>query len=72
MQERAIGDPEAAALLFDKLNPPPAVIKDAFAPDSWNFEQNAGPDVKGLFENEDRWADKEAATVLNEMRRNNG
>ncbi len=68
-KERGIGDLEAAALLFDKQNPPPPVINDAFSPPSWNYEQNAVEDSKALFEDEDRWADQTAANVLNEMRR---
>lgn len=70
MVERKIADPEAAAALFDRQNPKPAVDNPAFAPSTWEIDSTAAPgiDTKALFANEERWADQEAVNVLNEIR----
>lgn len=71
MIERNIPDPEAAWALWEKRNPKPAVVGHAaWEPDSWNLRENAvAVDVEGLFRDPDLWGDKEAANVINEMRR---
>lgn len=69
MIDRNIADPEAAFALFERQNPKPAQTAAAWEPDSWNIESTAVErDVKGLFENPDRWADVEVHNVLREMR----
>lgn len=70
MVERKIADPEAAALLFDKLNPPPPQEHSAYTPATWDIgaSANGAEDTKLLFQNEDRWADLKTAEVLNEIR----
>lgn len=72
MIERNIADPEAAAALFDRQNPKPLEGHASWEPDSWNIRDEAvDRDVSGLFENEDKWADREVANVLNEIRMGN-
>jgi len=63
MKERTIPDVEAAAALFDKLNPPASpATPSGFEPKDWGLGiDSADEDTKLLFENEDRWAEKEAA-----------
>lgn len=72
MKDRHIADPEAAAALYDRLNPKPVQTQpSAWEPQSWNFhgEDPSGKvNVKELFSDPDNWADKEAARVINEMR----
>lgn len=69
MVDRKIADPEAAAALFDKMNPPAATEAPGWVPDRWNFDETASAvDVKGLFKNEDKWADDMVGQVLNEIR----
>jgi hypothetical protein len=69
MMDRNIPDPEAAAALFDKMNPKPMEGVSSWEPDHWDFEANAvDRDVKGLFSNPDKWADREVYSVLAEMR----
>lgn len=70
MVERRIADPEAAAALFDRQNPKVDNRPSAWEPDSWNYHENAvDNDMDGLLKNPDKWADKQVALVLNEMRR---
>ena len=66
--ERSIPDLEAAAALFDKQNPPAAPQQPGWQPDHWSNADNGDTDTKALFANEDKWADNEAAKVLNEVR----
>lgn len=69
MKERKIADPEAAAALFDRLNPkPPEAAPSSWEPARWDISSNAVTDTKALFENEDRWADQEVGKVLHEVR----
>lgn len=70
MVSRKIADPEAAAALFDRQNPKPMEpIGGAWEPDSWDIKSNAVErDVGALFENPEKWADKEVYSILNEMR----
>lgn len=71
MVDRKIADPEAAAALFDRLNPPPAQEAAGWEPDAWDLTPK-GMDEKSmklLFDNEDRWADNEVSKVINEERR---
>lgn len=72
MVDRSIPDPEAAAALFDKQNPAPPADAPGFTPDHWNFQTDESKrDIKGLFADPEKWADKEAANVLNEIRLGN-
>lgn len=68
MVERRIPDPEAGAALFDKINPAKELPPSGFQPSSWNFGGMGAdePDTKLLFEDEDRWAEREAAKVIRE------
>lgn len=69
MVDRSIADPHAAAALFAEQNPPAPQEAPGFQPQHWNMEQTVTDfDLKGLFENEDRWADNMAAKALNEIR----
>jgi DNA polymerase III delta prime subunit len=66
--ERSIPDLEAAAALFDKQNPPAPAQQAGWVPDHWSNSDNGDTDTKALFANEDKWADREAVNVLNEIR----
>jgi len=67
MVDRKIGDPEAAAALFDKTNAPVDIIPSGFQPTTWGFGQpSEDPDTKLLFENEDAWAEREARKAFRE------
>lgn len=69
MVERNIADPLAAAALFAEQNPPASQEAPGFMPSHWNIDQTVTDiDVKGLFENEDKWADNMAVHTLNEIR----
>lgn len=69
MVDRSIADPMAAAALFAEQNPRPSNEQPGWTPSHWNIEQNVTDfDVKGLFANEDAWADNMAAKTLNEIR----
>lgn len=71
MVDRSIPDVDAAAALFDRQNPEPkAPIETAWTPPGWDVASvgGSGIDVKALFQDETRWADQEAASVLNEIR----
>ena len=69
MIERNIPDIEAAAALFDRLNPPKSQAPSGFAGTEWGFgRQTDDPDLKLLFGDPDAWADKEIGKVLSETR----
>jgi len=70
MVERKIADPEAAALVFDKQNPPAQHEQASWTPATWDLGStaNEGVDLKAMFQDEERWADQEAAKTLNEIR----
>lgn len=69
MTERRIADPEAAAALFDRMNPkPPPEVPGAWEPQNWNIDQNAVTDTAALFKDEERWADAEVGRVLQDVR----
>lgn len=69
MTERKIADPEAAAALFDRMNPkPPPETPSAWEPQHWNIESNAVVDTKALFTDPDKWADAEVGKVLADVR----
>ena len=69
MVERSIADPHAAAALFAEQNPAPAQDAPGWTPAGWNINETVTDhDLKGLFANEDAWADTMAAKALNEIR----
>lgn len=69
MIERKIADIEAAAALFDRMNPPKPQAASGFAGTEWGFgRQTEDPDLKLLFGDPDAWADKEIGKVLAEAR----
>jgi hypothetical protein len=73
MKDRSLQDPESAALLYFKHNPKPASPQDGggLMPKTWGIGPLPGEDPessKMLMENPERWADQEAANVINEMR----
>jgi len=70
MVQRNIADPEAAAALFDKLNPPQQLDGGgAWEPASYDIKSNAvDRDVEGLFADPEKWGDREVYNVLREMR----
>lgn len=70
MKERNIADPEAAAALYDRLNPRQAEpAPSSWEPARWNIGDDAvGPDTKALFENPEKWADLETGKILTEIR----
>ena len=69
MIDRSIPDPEAAAALFEKLNPAPVQTRSSWEPDKWNLESDAVDyDVKGLFADPDRWENEMIGKVLMEER----
>jgi hypothetical protein len=70
MVDRNIADPEAAAALFERMNPAPVESRSTWEPDTWNIKDDAVEnDVKGLFADPDRWADREVGKVLADVRR---
>lgn len=70
MVDRNIADPDAAAALFDRMNPPPKQEQAAWEPQRWNLEESAiEGDVKSLFSDPDKWADNTVGQVLLEERR---
>jgi hypothetical protein len=76
MKDRKIADPEAAAALYFKLNPAPAapVAPSSVAPQGWAKDMGLRMDAddsdsKLLVGDPDAWADKEAAAILTEVRR---
>jgi len=73
MKERAIADPDAAAALYDRLNPkPPEPVPSTWEPSRWNFteDEDKSVDVKALYGNPDRWADQEVGKILADVRSN--
>jgi hypothetical protein len=70
MVDRNIADPDAAAALFDRMNPPAKQEQAAWEPQHWNLQDNAVEgDVKSLFADPDKWADNTVGQVLLEERR---
>ena len=74
--KRAAFDPDAvpAAALYFKQNPvePSPIAPSAISPQSWGIGSVDGEDdksAKDLISNPTAWADKEAAAVLTEIRR---
>ncbi len=68
MVDRNIADPEAAAALFEKQNPP-VQEESSFSPSAWEVGSTApGTDLASFFKDEDKAADLMAAQVLNEIR----
>lgn len=69
MKERNVGDPEVAAIYIKSTNQKPVEIP-GFQPSGWQLEANATADesMKGLLEDPESWADREAAKVVNELR----
>lgn len=69
MKERTIPDVEAAAALYDKLNPPPPPTTPSnFTGTTWGIGDTTDENDKLLFENEDRWAENEARKVWNDAK----
>lgn len=68
MTDRKINDPEVAAALFDKLNPPQPSIPNGLQSNAWNFGASNDDDLKELFKDEEAWADKEAIKTFQELR----
>ena len=69
MVDRSIPDPEAAAALYERLNPAPVDTRSSWEPDGWNLRDDAvETDVQGLFTDPDRWADKEVGKILLDIR----
>ena len=69
MVDRSIPDPEAAAALYERMNPAPVETRSSWEPDGWNLREDAvDTDVQGLFTDPDRWADKEVGKILLDIR----
>lgn len=69
MVDRSIPDPEAAAALYERLNPAPVETRSSWEPDGWNLRDDAvETDVQGLFSDPERWADKEVGKILLDIR----
>jgi hypothetical protein len=69
MVERKIPDPDAAAALWERMNPVPAQPANGYLGTGWNFGQDNGDaELKLLFGDPDAWADQEIGKVLNEIR----
>lgn len=67
MKERTIPDVEAAAALFDKLNPPASPAPPSgFEGSAWNIGDSKDESDKLLFEDPDRWAEQEAIKAFRE------
>lgn len=68
MVERKIPDPEAAAALWEKQNPPkPIQPNSLFQSSGFGFgAKTDDPDLKLLFENEDAYAEREFFKAMNE------
>lgn len=71
MVDRKIADPEAAAALFDRQNPPARQEAASWEPQHWDITPKGMDEqsMKNLFTDEDRWADNQVGHVLTEMRR---
>jgi hypothetical protein len=73
MVKEQIPNAIAASKLWDKANPPQPSENSNFAPTDWNFGgKQDDPDLKLLFEDEDRWAEKEARKAWDEESRKSG
>ena len=73
MVDRNIADPEAAAALFDRMNPKPVEGTSSWEPANWDIRGRAVEhDVDGLFKDADRWADGRIHEILREERSGNG
>lgn len=68
MKDRNLPDPEVAAALFDKLNPPQPSIPNGLQSNNWNFGATNDDDLKELFKDEEAWADREAIKTFQEIR----
>ena len=66
MVERGIGDYEAAAALFDRMNPPPAPAAPSYA--GQRFFQDTGEDFKKFAANTGAWVDEETGRALADFR----
>lgn len=68
MVNRKIADPEAAAALWEKLNPPATIQPNTlFQSSGFGFgAKTDDPDLKLLFEDEDAFAEREFIKVMNE------
>jgi hypothetical protein len=72
MVDRNIPDPDAAAALFERQNPPAAETRSSWEPDSYDIRNNAvDVDVQGLFADPEKWADREVGRVLLDIRSQN-
>jgi hypothetical protein len=72
MVDRKIADPEAAALVFDKLNPPaPQITTSSYESEFYDMAPAGASveDTRLLFSNPDAWEDKMIKQVLIEERR---
>ena len=74
MEKEKLHDPESAALLYFKRNPKPASPQDGggLSPRTWGVGPLPGEDPESgklLMADPERWADNEAFSVLNEMRK---
>jgi hypothetical protein len=68
MVKEKIPNPQAAAAYWEKLNPPAISEPSMFTPSDWGFGQASDDaDLKLLWGNEDKWAEKETARVLKEF-----
>jgi|SRR5215472_4837024 len=68
MVERKIGDPEAAAALYEKQHPPEPMQPAGFQPQGWGIGANPdkNPDIDRAFQDTDNYYDEVAAQVLRE------
>jgi hypothetical protein len=75
MKERKLADPAAAAALYYKQNPkiepisPTSISPQGWARDMGFTHDKEDTDTAFLMAKPEAWADKEAASVLNEVRR---
>jgi hypothetical protein len=68
MVKERIPNPAAAAAFWEKQNPPQVNEASLFSPSDWGFGQpSEDADLKLLWSNEDRWAERETARVLKEI-----
>ena len=69
MKEKNVGDPEVAAIYIKSTTKAPVEIQ-GLQPTGWQMDTSIMQDesMKGLFEDPDAWADREAAKVVNELR----
>lgn len=69
MVDRSIPDPDAAAALFERMNPVPVVTKSSWEPQTWDLKNNAvDTDLAGLFANPEKWGDEMVGKILLEER----